>query len=84
MTWTSIKTLILQSPVGDLPCVSSPYNLNCIPKSLNLPFPSSAAVKKWIFLKTNINYTMKKRLGRNLTLPGAQLLMDLYGHHTSP
>ena len=46
MTWTSIKTLILQSPVGDLPCVSNPYNLNCIPKFLNLPFPSSAAVQE--------------------------------------
>ena len=78
MTWTSIKTQILQSLGGDLPCVSNPCNLSCIPKSLNLPFSFIGS------RQDNTSYTMEKQLGRNLTLPGAQLLMDLHGHHTSP
>ena len=57
---------------------SNPYNLNCIPKSLNLPFSFIGS------RQDNTSYTMEKQLGRNLTLPGAQLLMDLHGHHTSP
>ena len=64
-------------------CLQS-IQFNCIPKFPNLPFPSSAAFKKWIFMKINTSYTMKKRSGMNLTLPGAQSLMDLHGHHSPP
>ena len=63
---------------GGFTMCSNPYNLTCIPKSLNLPFSFIGS------RQNNTSYTMEKQLGRNLTLPGAQLLMDLDGQHTFP
>ena len=67
---------------GEFTMCSNPYNLIVFPNSLAFPFLHRQQFKKWVFMKINISYTMKKRSGMNLTLPGARLLMNLRGQHS--
>ena len=69
---------------GEFTMCSNPYNLIVFPNSLAFPFLHRQQFKKWVFMKINISYTMKKRSGMNLTLPGARLLMNLRGQHSPP